>query len=537
MKIFSSKQFTYFVSLICLVIITGCIFLDVNDAFLNYYLVISDAMYLPSMYDDLIVHGNDFSGWNINPAPNFFPDIPLYFFLNAVFGNFQNATTAYALIQTAITSLLLLGVFLQISKRGYLYATAANVLMMLLPFVHFIDNEYIFSLQLIVNSFHHSAFLNGLACLIYTFAFLNTKNKWWLGAIFIHGALGIVSDKLVLVTYIVPAFIMCAFAIRKHGKHSLYLMGTILLTFICGLVLFNQLKTSSYINIPAPHKFLAYDNIVVSIEMLAKQLGNYFSIKLVLGWMLALTLSSFIVVSVASLKKLGSFFKVSKVAALNNENFFQVFVAVFMLVVLIAPVLNGSYTGYDTIRYNYFTYILGVAVFPYCVFKMFRLADGRLALGRKIIAGIGILVVTLSALIMDLNDYSVYADFYPNRVKELDDIAEENNLKYGVAPYGESKIITLFSKKDLRVYTVFEDLAPWMHVSNPNWYYNEIGKPDKRAKFGFVITSSETAESITTEKVGPITKSIELSNFKVQITPAFGYTKGSYQPLLLGSEE
>jgi hypothetical protein len=520
------------------VLLTGFIFLDLNEGFLNYYLIIADAMYLPSMYDDLIVHGNTFTGWNVNPAPNFFPDIPLYFLLNALFGNFQNATAAYALVQTAITSLLLLALLQRINAaKGYYYATLANICLMLLPFVHFIDNEYIFSLQLIVNSFHHSALLNGLACLIYAFSYLNSKNKWWLMAIFLHGSIGIISDKLVLVTFIVPAFVMCIVAIAKHKKHALFLLSCVLLTLISGLVIFNQLKTSNLITIPAPHKFLAYDNIIVSIEMITKQLKNYFSIKLVLGWMLTITLAAFLILSFFSFQKLSHFFKPSKAKNITNENFFHVFVAVFMVVVLIAPVLNGSYTGYDTIRYNYFTYIIGVAVFPYALIKLMKIGDWKLLFTSRIMVGLGVVVITFSTFFMDLNDYSYYKDFYPNRVRELDEIAEQKNLHYGVAPYGDSKIITLFSKQNLRVYTVFEDLSPWMHVSNPNWYYTRIDDHTRRAKFEFVVTNSETAERLTNEKVGPIKESISLPSFKVQITPAFGYSAGSYQPSLLGGKE
>ena len=49
-------------------------------------LINSDSLYLPSIYQDITEFGHSLNGWNLNPAPNFFPDMLLYGFI-AMFGN------------------------------------------------------------------------------------------------------------------------------------------------------------------------------------------------------------------------------------------------------------------------------------------------------------------------------------------------------------------------------------------------------------------------------------------------------------------
>jgi hypothetical protein len=37
-----------------------------------------DALYLPTLFDDLLHQGGALSDWYLTPAPYFFPDFPLY---------------------------------------------------------------------------------------------------------------------------------------------------------------------------------------------------------------------------------------------------------------------------------------------------------------------------------------------------------------------------------------------------------------------------------------------------------------------------
>src|SRR3954471_21858303 len=59
----------------------------------------SDALYLPSLYQDILIDKNSVADWHLNPAPNFFPDMAAYFILRFVCGNFIWSTFVFALLQ------------------------------------------------------------------------------------------------------------------------------------------------------------------------------------------------------------------------------------------------------------------------------------------------------------------------------------------------------------------------------------------------------------------------------------------------------
>jgi len=67
----------------------------------NQFLVMfsSDALYLPLIYQDIFENGNSIQGWTFNGAPNFVPDMLVFFILMKITSNFLTATFLFSIIQ------------------------------------------------------------------------------------------------------------------------------------------------------------------------------------------------------------------------------------------------------------------------------------------------------------------------------------------------------------------------------------------------------------------------------------------------------
>ena len=72
------------------------VFSSFNDSAYNFFFN-SDTLYLPSVYKDLFIDGYGIKGWELNPSPNFFPDMSVYFLLSYFIGDLNS---------TSMTSLL-----------------------------------------------------------------------------------------------------------------------------------------------------------------------------------------------------------------------------------------------------------------------------------------------------------------------------------------------------------------------------------------------------------------------------------------------
>jgi hypothetical protein len=81
-------------------------------------------------------------------------------------------------------------------------------------------------------------------------------------------------------------------------------------------------------------------------------------------------------------------------------------------------------------------------------------------------------------------EISVYK---PPLVKFLDDLATNDGLKYGLAGYWQSRIITLLSDKALRVYAVDGSLNPFLWVNNVEWYTEAQEDRKRRPPIDFVV--------------------------------------------------
>ena len=138
----------------------------------------SDTLYLPSLYKDLIQEHNGLKGWYLSGAPNFFPDMIFYFIIMFFTNNFIVSSLLFPIFQYIALLFLIKRVFqLIIPNYSYLFASLANLLMMLFFFVTLCSNDFGFTFYLLSNSFHTGAFIMAFLCLIISLNYLKRAKR------------------------------------------------------------------------------------------------------------------------------------------------------------------------------------------------------------------------------------------------------------------------------------------------------------------------------------------------------------------------
>jgi hypothetical protein len=126
-------------------------------------------------------------------------------------------------------------------------------------------------------------------------------------------------------------------------------------------------------------------------------------------------------------------------------------------------------------------------------------------------------------------------NYYPETVSIIDSIAKEHKLKYGVGNYWYAKHTTMFSKEDLRIYTVNDYLSPWFHVTNKNWYFKNGKGKYGNPKFNFILLDNLNLKNPYFELFSDRADSIKHGEYIISIVPEFAYDNHN-KPYLLKSE-
>jgi hypothetical protein len=432
----------------------------------------SDTLYLPSVYKDLFIDKHYIKDWRLNPAPNFFPDMFLYFTMMLFSaGNFMVVSFIFSIIQFFAILWLFSYVFKMVMPghyAGYFRLVFILFSFFLLEYL-FLGKDFAFSFYVLSNSYHTGAFVMSLLALVLFLKYLNGYAKNKLIVLFILSVICVASDKLFIVLFSLPAFFTMLFFYKKQGaKLTALFLSMLLLSVFVGIKLFEFLEDSDFTEFDKPHRILSFANIKSSFDILLQQVSIYMSEFSFKGMALYLFFSGL-------LARIGLFFYLRRKK--NNDLFFLYlfFSICFDVVVFIAPVLNGNYTGFDTLRYN--IYPLYVSALNNAMLIAWLVNNSALKAysrpGRWVLTTVVAGLLVVGAFSFSRPGLKRYFFYYPSMVKQIDAIAGQNGLKCGVAEYWNAKKTTLFSKNQLRVYSVFENLAAYEHVTNRQWFYGD----------------------------------------------------------------
>lgn len=477
---------------------------------LNYFH--ADSLYLPSIYKDLFLDGGSLRGWHLNHAPGFFPDMPLFFLLSALSGgNFIVATWLFGVVQLGLLTIALRGILKHLGIRPEIM-----VWMHLAIALFFVEQtlfgkfNYMAFLSL-MNAYHLGAFLNAA----WAWQLFLSKRKALLGLLIPLSLAAVVSDKLFVIYFLLPAMALQGLKLRTpQGIRSNLPVLLLLISLAAGgWILSGKLANAGvYSVVSADNKVAHLEGIPEAMAAFGESFARLGETSPVSAGLMVLTLLTYVYLSARYIKN-----AIHRDATEWETWFWWVTSAI-----LFAPLASGAFTGLDAWRYNL------PALFLLWLVQARYVAHLGIHLwyGRKVLAGL--CIVTLFITVLQTKGLKKNLNFYPKYVEAFDALAESHNLKYGVAEYWDAKPILMFSKQDVRVYTAFAELTPWYHVMNENWYYRQQEDPSQPVDFEFIVYSSPVQKRRADALFNQAYDSVG-TDPKILITPPFRFNRETYQ--------
>ncbi len=495
----------------------------------------SDSLYLPSIYKDLFLDEGSFCGWHFNYAPNFFPDM-LFYFLLMFFtgGNFIVSSFLFAVIQFYFILFVVFKLFKTFEPGLTFNGFSLPILLFsLMPLTYIIDNDFYISFMAFTNSYHTGAFLMSLVSILLVLNYL--KNPKWLFLIlfFIVSVIAIPCDKLYLILFTAPA--MCCFIIllilKYKKKYILLLLLSSVLAVITGLVIFDKFTDDTCFFLSRAYRYMSFENIHSSWKVFAYQTITYISEFSIKQLFLIISLLPFPVLLFQTLYKTIQIFK--KNASVDLKYVYFLFSTFAIPIIILGPIINGSYGGWDCIRYSIFGFFLSL-------FNLILLFydKKRFAIASNIISGCLVVGLCLTCIIgskrqspaRGLKNFFAY---YPKEARELDSLSRVLNIQYGITnDYWRAKRLTMFSKCDVRLYSAHDEGTPYSHVTNEYWF---LGKKEGRFshpdfRFLYWIESTPLPGIIAGDSIKVIQQfPLREEMYTVFVVEPFSYKKAEYK--------
>ena len=499
----------------------------------------SDALYLPSLYRDLFEDGYTLNGWTLNQASNFFPDMLLFFPLNALFGDFVMATFWYSVIQYFAIIYIFYLIFKQCKPNLHLSTfTVAILIFASFPFTLFIDNIHYVSAHLFHNSYHNSAFIMALVCIYLFCKYLNTKSLKTLIPVLILSVLGGACDKLFFICFTIPVtlVVIVLFFIHKDRKTLIKFLVFLAIGTLGAVALWIFFKNNPYFSLTKPYGAITEAYIKDSWLTFSKQLHRYLTKFSYIGVLTWFSIFSYLAVTIYVFKKT---YKLIKEKSRADALFvFELFVLFFTPIVLFAPVLAGSYDNATSIRYNYFPYLL--LPFNSVILASSWLNKNKLY-NTVLNAALSLFIVGYLLIHFPVKEFGKEMNrvfnFYPEKARIIDGyFSDGETLKYGITnEYWTAKHATMFSKKGVRLHCVFRGGYPWVHVANKHWFIDHDKGKHAHCEFTYLLWSKGEEIPEFFKTANPDVQPIDLGNWDLyQVVPyRFVWQNNRMEPVLI----
>jgi hypothetical protein len=471
-----TSYIVWFASLVLLVGFSVLSFASLTPQQVSVYFN-SDTFYLASIFRDVFGDGSGLEGWNLNAAPNFFPDFFIFSLINSVISNVRLAYLVFSLVQVLGIALLFNAILFQVDKKiTFHHLAISNVFLILFPLSTLISGDFIFTFYLFSLSYHTGAFVMALLGLLLSLRILNRFSIPLVFALGLVVLVGTFNDKLFIPTFVFPLLLWLVFAFsRTKVKVLVSTVATVLASSALGLVLFDLVRNLGYVHfIDTGWKMFNFSNVVSSFQVAGEQTLRYITRGHVSGWVVIISILvfGFLTTKVFSLAR--SIVKARRektTCDFSAAQAFTLFVWANIPVVWLTPILNGSYVSPAILRFNIHAYYMAVLCVGYIVFLLISNKKYTAFLSYSLV--VGATVLGFSLWISDAESYSLktVTSYYPKKVEAIDNFVRETCVKYGISEYWSAKSSTMLSKEDARIYHVHPNLRIWYHVTNKNWYY------------------------------------------------------------------
>ncbi len=514
----------------------------------------SDSLQIASMYKDLFVDNNSINGWGLSTSASFFPDMFFYFLLNFIFGSFIKATIYYGFLQIIILTFLLNRIYRLVNPSLPESLTTISILLLSLFFLCNILFGYnLYAFLLISNNYHVGTF--NCALLSYWLLLLYFKNNKsiYLILLFVVLFLAQISDRLFLVLFYLPVVsIIVIVWITKPKTIKIVRIGLLFLLFISAIAISEyghyKIATSGIVEFPK--------STLTNFGFLTEKVGNTVTLEFI--WSLIKDyidiISAFSVRSIL-ISMIGVSFILSVVVAIKNVKrirktneeitafyYYNCFSVLFFIIVILAPLSHWHHTTEnDWTRFYFSAYILALFNLPIWIAFLFKNKLQKIIFFNKFILFVLVMSFVLTVITLIKNEsftkFRALLNYYPENVKEIDKMAEQNKLHYGVADYWDAKVINMFTRKNLHVYAVHFSMCPYEVLANNNWFYQSIENKNEAPVFNFIVMNRfERRDYIEDSFCDSIVK-IKSRTTEIWKVPDFYYIRTEWKPQLIDKQK
>ncbi len=463
---------------------------------------ISDFLYLPSLYRDLVSGHYPLTGWQLTPAPYFFPEMPLYFLSAALTPNIASANCLYA-------GFMLLGIFAAIYRLLRLVSRSradrlmiTGLLALLMFALSLPQQQYWLPVKwLLVPGGHDGDLLCGLVLIDLAFSLIERVTRGNVVLFLVISCLTVVSDRLALTQFLGPLVLMTvlAFLIRRSwNRFFAFLAVTISggAAYQVTVWFFEWNAQQHHFIVPRlDPRYGGHDLVLRYWELFKQSWFEYAGPRTAIFILAVLGIAG--VLGVLVHIRLN---KANQQSRSTGESLILLLVLsiVTWLVVFAVPVLTAIWGNADCLRYT-----LSYLIYPLLVlglvagYILSRISNVR-GMGLGAAAWIAGAVVCLP--MWNEPDVSNATVLYTPAIATIDHVKTEYGLHAGYSGYWLSKPATMFSKKGVQLSYLQDDqgvLESNNWINNPNhWCQTLDGPPGEYPIYDFVVCEGLPEERI-----------------------------------------
>lgn len=470
--IFSNQFFLHFSSFGILILSVVTFYSNFTDFNFNSSFN-SDSLGVINLFRDIFQEQGKLQSWRMAGSTTLFPDLSLFYLLFLIFGNdVLSITFIYGIIQVLLVTTLMCYVYRKLISPEL---KAFSWLIPLLFSLIFLESYYYTNDQMLpylytIYCYHTGTLINTLIAI--SISISNFKFGIKCVLLLLISFLAAFSDMLFVVMFVGPFIITNLLQFKFLGfKKTIILILIITTGVYTGNYLFKHLNETGFFIYQINIKLYSFDLMRESWRVFYDQMLYNVLTKGLVGFRTFLSFFFLILVFMTLLllrKKLDS-----------GTRYFLLLFVMILISLYASPIINGIYIRTDAIRYSAAAYL-----FSYCILAMviavilrFGVSDVRIT---SLLAAL-VLIITGSFVYNKFNYKGMnnYFSYYPPKVRALDSICVKNGLKNGVSDYWIGKWSTMFSKRNIRVHSVYQWTNIYEFGSNSEWYFNK--------EFDFVI--------------------------------------------------
>ncbi len=463
----------------------------------------ADTLYATALYRDLFVDRYDVRGWNLTPAPSFFPDMLMMFPLLRLTGDLGLAYLGYTLAQYLLTLAALVSVARlytrDLPEAMIAIFTAGAFLVALLQ-----RGNYVFLAAPILSISHHgSVFLAGTVVLWIALRATQHGYSPATAAVFVLvSAPTIFSDMLLVSWFLAPLTLTALIFSVFRWLPFRFFVTTAALAAVSVFVGVGGVRLCQASGIFRWNPAVAELTLATVMRALTTPrvlrsylgLGPFFPALLVafVAW-LPLAVGLYVGEARAA-RGTGA----GHARTARQRARLVLFLITFALLSMGASVLGPFAKARNAIWvFRYFHPLVLLPPFVLAILTaMYRGPAARYVKGGACAAAVVFALYVYAPPLSSLR-FAALRSPYPDLVRCIDEAVSRYGVDYGYCGYWDSKYLTILSRSGARFNLVSREVTPWHIANNPAWYHMPPGgRGGGYPRYEFVVAGEQWAPGV-----------------------------------------